>query len=127
MPLDDALKLDIATVVGTGVGGIAGPIDEWLDRNPGGKVVVCEANRLKYKGNWKLAYDNSGDGYHVVFSHRSLLEMENRLASKDDLRGETDRSGTYLHPVDWYAAKGVEPQTLRLFEVARRGAGSDTL
>ena len=44
-----------------------------------GKVAVCEANRLKFKGNWKLAYDNSGDGYHVVFSHRSLLEMENRL------------------------------------------------
>ena len=47
---------------------------------PGGKVIVCEANRLKYKGNWKLAYDNSGDGYHVVYSHRSLLETENRLA-----------------------------------------------
>jgi phenylpropionate dioxygenase-like ring-hydroxylating dioxygenase large terminal subunit len=61
------------------LGPIAKPIDEWLDRNPGGKVVVCEANRLKFKGNWKLAYDNSGDGYHVVFSHRSLLEMENRL------------------------------------------------
>ncbi len=43
-------------------------------------MAVCEANRLKYKGNWKLAYDNSGDGYHVVFSHRSLLEMENRQA-----------------------------------------------
>ena len=58
------------------------PIDEWLDRHPGGKVAVCEANRLKYKGNWKLAYDNSCDGYHVVFSHRSLLEMENRLADE---------------------------------------------
>ncbi|MEZ5649364.1 MAG: Rieske 2Fe-2S domain-containing protein [Burkholderiaceae bacterium] len=56
------------------------PIDEWLDRNPGGKVVVREANRMKYKGNWKLAYDNSADGYHVVFSHRSLLLMEKRLA-----------------------------------------------
>ena len=64
------------------LGGITEPIDEWLDRHPGGKVVVCEANRLKYKGNWKLAYDNSGDGYHVVFSHRSLLEMENRLADE---------------------------------------------
>jgi phenylpropionate dioxygenase-like ring-hydroxylating dioxygenase large terminal subunit len=54
------------------------PIDEWLDRNPGGRVVVSEANRLKFKGNWKLAYDNAADGYHVVFSHRSLLETENR-------------------------------------------------
>ena len=62
------------------LGPITKPIDEWLDRQPGGKIAVCEANRLKYKGNWKLAYDNSGDGYHVVFSHRSLLEMENRQA-----------------------------------------------
>jgi phenylpropionate dioxygenase-like ring-hydroxylating dioxygenase large terminal subunit len=64
------------------LGPIARPIDEWLDRNPGGKVVVCEANRIKFKGNWKLAYDNSGDGYHVVYSHRSLLETENRLADE---------------------------------------------
>jgi phenylpropionate dioxygenase-like ring-hydroxylating dioxygenase large terminal subunit len=62
------------------------PIDEWLDRHPGGRVVVREANRLKFKGNWKLAYDNAADGYHVVFSHRSLLEMENR-AVKDPSKG----------------------------------------
>jgi phenylpropionate dioxygenase-like ring-hydroxylating dioxygenase large terminal subunit len=61
------------------LGPAARPLDEWLDRHPGARVVVREANRLKYKGNWKLAYDNSCDGYHVVFSHRSLLEMENRL------------------------------------------------
>ena len=60
------------------------PIDEWLDRHPGGKVAIANANRLKYNGNWKLAYDNSADGYHVVFSHRSLLAMENRLASEDE-------------------------------------------
>jgi len=54
------------------------PIDEWLERNPGSRVVLAQANRLKFKGNWKLAYDNAADGYHVVFSHRSLLEMENR-------------------------------------------------
>jgi phenylpropionate dioxygenase-like ring-hydroxylating dioxygenase large terminal subunit len=61
------------------LGPIRKPMDEWIDRNPGGKVTVCEANRMKFKGNWKLAYDNSGDGYHVVFSHRSLLETEARL------------------------------------------------
>jgi len=62
------------------LGPITKPIDDWLDRNPGGKVVVCEANRLKYKGNWKLAYDNSSDGYHVIYSHRSLIETENRFS-----------------------------------------------
>jgi phenylpropionate dioxygenase-like ring-hydroxylating dioxygenase large terminal subunit len=66
------------------LGPVTGPIDEWLDRHPGGRVAVCEANRLKYRGNWKLAYDNSCDGYHVVFSHRSLLAMENRLAAEAD-------------------------------------------
>jgi len=66
------------------LGPVTEPIDEWLDRHPGSRVVFAGANRLKYKGNWKLAYDNSCDGYHVVFSHRSLLEMENRLA--DDSR-----------------------------------------
>ncbi|HSM19225.1 MAG TPA: Rieske 2Fe-2S domain-containing protein [Hyphomicrobiales bacterium] len=65
------------------LGPVTKPIDEWLDRHPGGKVVLAEANRLKYKGNWKLAYDNSADGYHVVFSHRSLLAMENRLESEE--------------------------------------------
>lgn len=66
------------------LGPIAKPIDDWLDRNPGGKVVVCEANRLKYKGNWKLAYDNSADGYHVIYSHRSLIETENRFNDPSD-------------------------------------------
>jgi phenylpropionate dioxygenase-like ring-hydroxylating dioxygenase large terminal subunit len=69
------------------LGPIKEPIDEWLDRNPGGKVILCEANRLKYNGNWKLAYDNSGDGYHVVFSHRSLLETENRFNDEETAKG----------------------------------------
>lgn len=68
------------------LGGIRQPIDEWIDRHPGKKVQVREANRLKFKGNWKLAYDNSCDGYHVAFSHRSLLQMENRL-EKDPGKG----------------------------------------
>lgn len=66
------------------LGAVRKPIDEWLDRHPGGKVALCNANRLKFNGNWKLAYDNSSDGYHVLFSHRSLLAMENRLVAKED-------------------------------------------
>lgn len=65
------------------LGPVRKPIDDWLDRNPGGRVVLREANRMKFKGNWKLAYDNSADGYHVIFSHRSLLMMENRFEAED--------------------------------------------
>ena len=66
------------------LGPVAKPIDEWLDRHPGGKIELCNANRLKFKGNWKLLYDNSADGYHVLFSHRSLLAMENRNVTEED-------------------------------------------
>ncbi|MGP0095155.1 MAG: aromatic ring-hydroxylating oxygenase subunit alpha [Xanthobacteraceae bacterium] len=83
------------------LGPITGPIDEWLDRHPGGRVVLCEANRLMYRGNWKLAYDNSSDGYHVVFSHRSLLDMENRLGDDADkgmsfYKGKPDEAPMYV-------------------------------
>jgi phenylpropionate dioxygenase-like ring-hydroxylating dioxygenase large terminal subunit len=80
------LNLDAPSLVEY-LGPIKQPIDEWLDRNPGGKVVVCEANRFRYNGNWKLAYDNSGDGYHVIYSHRSLLETENRFSDDDGGKG----------------------------------------
>ena len=50
--------------------------------SPAARSRSARRTGCKYKGNWKLAYDNSGDGYHVVFSHRSLLEMENRLADE---------------------------------------------
>ena len=83
------------------LGPITRPIDEWLDRHPGGRIVFCEANRLKYRGNWKLAYDNSADGYHVVFSHRSLLDMENRLEEDPDkgmsyYRSKPDEAPMYV-------------------------------
>ncbi len=83
------------------LGPVAGPIDAWLDRHPGGRIAVCEANRLKFKGNWKLLYDNSADGYHVLFSHRSLLAMENRLSGGGDkgmafYRGSPDDAAMYV-------------------------------
>jgi len=66
------------------LGPVREPIDQWLDRHPGGRVIFAEASRLAFKGNWKLAYDNSADGYHVKFSHRSLLETENRFRPDDE-------------------------------------------
>jgi phenylpropionate dioxygenase-like ring-hydroxylating dioxygenase large terminal subunit len=51
-------------------------LGQWIDRSPTGEVRVEHgAHRMEYAGNWKLAYDNSADGYHPGFSHRSLLTM----------------------------------------------------
>src|SRR3977135_3762575 len=66
-----------------------------------GQLRGGEANRLKYKTHRYLAYDNSGDGYHVVFSHRSLLEMENRQADVANkgmsyYKGSPDSKAMYM-------------------------------
>lgn len=61
-------------------------LDYWIDRAPGGEVYLrSAAHRMAYRGNWKLAYDNAGDGYHPAFSHRSLLQMAERLGESKDM------------------------------------------
>lgn len=68
------------------LGPATGWLDYWIDRAPRGEVVVrSAANRMGYRGNWKLAYDNAGDGYHPAFSHRSLLEMASRMGEGKDM------------------------------------------
>lgn len=60
----------------THLGQAAVHLDQWLDRWPGAKLVVRHGTtKLSCKGNWKLVYDNSADGYHPGFSHLSLLRM----------------------------------------------------
>lgn len=68
------------------LGPATGWLDYWIDRAPGGEVMVRSAtHRMGYRGNWKLAYDNAGDGYHPAFSHRSLLEMASRMGDSKDM------------------------------------------
>jgi phenylpropionate dioxygenase-like ring-hydroxylating dioxygenase large terminal subunit len=67
------------------LGAVRRPLDDWIDRSPTGEVFVTNANRMAYRGNWKLALDNSADGYHPAFSHRSLLKMAGRLGEAKDM------------------------------------------
>ncbi|OBC01919.1 (2Fe-2S)-binding protein [Mycobacterium sp. 852013-50091_SCH5140682] len=61
-------------------------IDAWINRFPGGRLVARHgANRLTARANWKLALDNSADGYHPAFSHRSLLQMASRHGDGKDM------------------------------------------
>lgn len=77
--------------------GAAAPwLDYWIDRAPDGEVFLTSgAHRMAYRGNWKLAFDNAGDGYHPAFSHRSLLKMAGRLGESKDMTyfGETPDEG----------------------------------
>ncbi|HHW37346.1 MAG TPA: Rieske 2Fe-2S domain-containing protein [Bacillales bacterium] len=60
-------------------------LDQWLDRYDGKNILVGNAHRMVYKGNWKLTYDNAADGYHVSFSHRSLFETAERMGEEKDM------------------------------------------
>lgn len=75
-------------------------LDYWIDRSPNKQVFVrSSAHRMVYRGNWKLAFDNAGDGYHPAFSHRSLLQMAERLGEPKDMTyfGRTpDRGPMYV-------------------------------
>ena len=55
-----------------------------------------------------LVRDRSFSGSVLLVGREQDPPYERPPASKDYLRGETDRAGTYLHPADWYASKGVE-------------------
>lgn len=68
-------------------------LDQWIDRSPQGRIVVGRSpHRMVYRGNWKLAYDNAGDGYHPGFSHESLIIMAAHRAPADE---NTDMLAVY--------------------------------
>ena len=84
------------------LGPVTGWLDYWIDRAPRGDVIVRSAAfRMGFRGNWKLAYDNAGDGYHPSFSHRSLLQMASRMGDSKDMTyfGRTPDNG----PMKQYA------------------------
>ena len=62
-------------------------LDAWLDRYPTGNVIVrSSAQKMMYRANWKLSYDNAADGYHPAFSHRSLLRVAARYGEERDMQ-----------------------------------------
>ena len=61
-------------------------LDQWIEHNgsPDQLIVRNNAHRMILNGNWKFVYDNAGDGYHVAFSHRSLLAIDQRYEQGTD-------------------------------------------
>jgi len=77
------------------LGPAAKALDEWLDQgDPEGIRVHNSAQHFRVACNWKFIYDNAGDGYHVPFSHRSLLQMTAARYGGGDMEyfGQADHS-----------------------------------
>jgi phenylpropionate dioxygenase-like ring-hydroxylating dioxygenase large terminal subunit len=77
------------------LGNAARYMDAWIDYNGGAENLVLAGTQLfRLACNWKLIWDNAGDGYHVPFSHQSLLVMTHARYGGGDMTyfAEADRS-----------------------------------
>ncbi|MDR2852252.1 MAG: aromatic ring-hydroxylating dioxygenase subunit alpha [Burkholderiaceae bacterium] len=77
------------------LGNAARYMDEWIDHNGGPENLrLAGAHRFRLACNWKLIWDNTADGYHVPFSHQSLLVMTNQRHGGGDMAyfADADRS-----------------------------------
>ena len=81
------------------LGAAAELIDEWVDRAPGGELIVRHGvRRVAARANWKLYLDGAADGLHPFTTHRSFVEMSAR--HRDGLfisqfRRDPDHSAMY--------------------------------
>lgn len=77
------------------LGNAARYLDDWIDHNGGASNLrLAGVQRFHLACNWKLIWDNTGDGYHVPFSHQSLLVMTNARYGGGDMAyfADADRS-----------------------------------
>ena len=74
-------------------------IDEFVDRSPTGRIEVRNRQRMIYRGNWKLAWDNAADGLHPTFAHRSFVLLNERqhggARSLSQFKNSPDGTGMY--------------------------------
>lgn len=80
--------------------GAAGILDAWLDRNPGHPIRVQSGSMpFEVRSNWKAVYDNAADGYHVLFSHESMLRVFAQRYGDVDMayyHGDFDASALFV-------------------------------
>jgi phenylpropionate dioxygenase-like ring-hydroxylating dioxygenase large terminal subunit len=73
------------------LGNAAGLIDQFVDLSPEGEVVL-RSGVLKhsFKGNWKMALENSVDGYHPNILHHAamMLITKGRKVDMESVFGE---------------------------------------
>jgi phenylpropionate dioxygenase-like ring-hydroxylating dioxygenase large terminal subunit len=74
-------------------------LDYFIDRAPGGVIEVRNKHRMSFKGNWKLAWDNAGDGLHASFAHRSFAMLNEEKygggRSLSQFKHKPDDTGMY--------------------------------
>jgi len=65
------------------LGDIRSSIDDLVDRAPDGEVEACQIPlRHRYKGNWKLGFENLNDAHHARVAHAATVRAATRVTSE---------------------------------------------
>jgi phenylpropionate dioxygenase-like ring-hydroxylating dioxygenase large terminal subunit len=81
------------------LGDMAWYLDVLLDRRAGGTELIGGVHRWIMKANWKVAADNnSGDWYHVPYTHGSIQRVFPRRGPGNPLQDMENRMQVSAHP-----------------------------
>jgi len=62
------------------IGDIKTSIDDLVDRAPDGEVEICPVPaRHRYRGNWKLSFENLNDAHHARIAHATSVKAASRV------------------------------------------------
>jgi len=105
---------DSAPSFGESIGAYSSIMKVTFGRDPAGMEVIGPPQRWRVKANWKtVAEQFSGDGYHTMTAHMSVLPVENReLASQGvdvSVNGNGSRCIDLAALVSGAAAKDMNP------------------
>ncbi|MCW5770489.1 MAG: Rieske 2Fe-2S domain-containing protein [Rhodospirillaceae bacterium] len=65
------------------LGDMKSSIDDLVDRAPDGEIEACPVPlRHRYKGNWKLGFENLNDAHHARVAHAATVRAATRVMSE---------------------------------------------
>ena len=79
---------------------VCAEIDLATDLSPSGEMeIVSGVHKYGYGGNWKLQLENSVDGYHITYLHRSYFEIQKERTGIDGAQVATGGSPALVRSV----------------------------
>lgn len=77
---------------------VCAEIDIAVDMSPTGRLdVTAGVHKFGYGGNWKLQLENSVDGYHISYLHRSYFRIQQERTGRDSMRFTDGSSPALVH------------------------------
>lgn len=101
-------------------------IDLALDLSPTGRLdVTAGVHKFGYGANWKLQLENSVDGYHIGFLHRSYFRIQADRTDSDGARIATgDSSARVRNLGNGHVAWDMSPMGFGAATIARMRSSS---